>query len=77
MDNLGVTWVNEKTTDETTEKGKDLLLKEFSSFRTPLGNAVATMIAPPDFYRSQITFKLTNKWPDDYISNIYKGIGSF
>jgi len=76
MDNLGITWVNEKLTDETTEKGSDMLLKEFSSFRTPLGNAVAAMIAPPDFYLSQISDKSNNKWPDDYVSNKYCGKGN-
>lgn len=73
MDNLGVMWINEKQTDELNEKGKDLILKEFSSFRTPLGNAVTTMISPPGFYLNDMENE--GKLPDDYVSPKYKGMG--
>ncbi len=73
MDNLGIMWVNEKQADELNEKGKDVILKEFSSFRTPLGDAVVTMISPPEFYLDDI--KNEGKLPGDYVSQKYQGIG--
>ena len=76
MDNLGITWVNEKPGEESDEKGKDLILKEFSSFRTPLGDAVAVMIAPPGFYPEQMPDKADRIWPDDHISKAFCNIGS-
>ena len=74
MDNLGIMWVNEKQTNEAQENGKDLVLKEFSSFRTPLGDAVATMISPPGFYLDDLQNE-KEIWPDDHISKRYKNIG--
>ena len=76
MDNLGITWVNEKTDKENDEKGKDLILKEFSSFRTPLGDAVAAVIAPPKFYKERLPKNKRLTWPYDYISKEFRGIGS-
>jgi len=76
MDNLGITWVNEKPGNESEERGKNLILKEFSSFRTPLGDAVAAMIAPPIFYLEQKPEKTDLNWPDDYISKAFRNIRS-
>ena len=76
MDNLGITWVNEKPGDESEERGKDLISKEFSSFRTPLGDAVAAMIAPPGFYPENVSEKENMQWPRDYISEMFRGIGN-
>ncbi len=75
LDNLGITWVNENL-EEGEEKGKDLILKEFSSFRTPLGNIVAEMIAPPAFYPEKIPEKVDRHWPEDYIGGVFRNIGS-
>lgn len=75
MDNLGITWVNEKLREDE-EKGKDLILKEFSSFRTPLGDAVADMIAPPGFFPEKIPEKAPRHWPEDYIGEAFHNIGS-
>lgn len=72
MDNLGITWVNEIQTSESNEKGKDLILKEFSSFRSPLGDALASVIAPPGFFRDNISKDTNNIWPEDHISEIYR-----
>lgn len=74
MDNLGITWVNEKFIDESEEKGGNLILKEFSSFRTPLGDAVTAMIAPPGFYLEQVPEKIDPIWPDDYIGKAFRNI---
>lgn len=75
MDNLGLTWVNEKQTDENQEKGKDLILKEFSSFRTPLGDAVASVIAPPKFFKEHTTTMKEFVWPDDHLTGDYRSTG--
>ena len=75
MDNLGITWVNEQQLGADEERGKDLLLKEFSSFRTPLGNAVASVIAPPGFYRGDIPYEKALRWPDDHVSGIFRNAG--
>lgn len=75
MDNLGITWVNEKKETWEQEKGINILLREFSSFRTPLGDAVAIMIAPPGFYPENVSRKDNMKWPVDYIGKSYQGIG--
>ncbi len=72
MDNLGIAWVNEKL-NENEERGKDLILKEFSSFRTPLGDAVVTMIAPPGFYKSVTSSTSNLEWPNDYINKLFRG----
>jgi hypothetical protein len=76
MDNLGITWVNEKTEISYQEKGMDLVLKEFSSFRTPLGDAVAAMTAPPGFYPKNVSQKEDMKWPVDYIGKTYQDVGT-
>jgi hypothetical protein len=75
MDNLGITWVNEKQIAADEEKGKDLILKEFSSFRTPLGDAVAAVIAPPSFYKEDVESEKELNWPDDHISDLYRNAG--
>jgi hypothetical protein len=70
MDNLGLTWVNEKSTGKKTERGEALILKEFSSFRTPLGNEVIKVITPPDLF---IGKKNSMKdWPDKIINGKYR-----
>ncbi|RMH30923.1 MAG: hypothetical protein D6690_17835 [Nitrospirae bacterium] len=74
MDNLGLTWVNERQTEDREEKGKDLILKEFSSFRTPLGDAVAAVIAPPGFYREIIDSEVPVPiWPEGHVAESYRG----
>ena len=77
MDNLGLTWVNEKFGTDSDERGKDLILKEFSSFRTPLGDAVALVIAPPGFYVDNLPKKDKLIWPDDYVSKKFKKLEDF
>jgi hypothetical protein len=67
MDNLGITWVNEKSSASDSEKGKDIILKEFSCFRSPLGDAVASVIAPPRFYKQDVSRHDTLIWPMDHI----------
>lgn len=71
MDNLGLTWINEKNIDEEMEKGEGLILKEFSSFRTPLGNEVVKVVIPPDFFIKERT-NSKNDWPDKIINAKYK-----
>ncbi len=75
MDNLGLTWVNENRLDKNDEKGKDLILKEFSSFRTPLGDAVTAVIAPPSFYKTELNVE-DAQWPEDHVANHFRGLGS-
>lgn len=76
MDNLGLTWVNERQVDEKQEKGKDLILKEFSSFRTPLGDALASVIAPPRFFKVHTNTAKKLVWPDDHLEEGYRGAGN-
>lgn len=71
LDNLGITWVNETPSGSDAEKGESLLLKEFSSFRTPLGNEVAKVIAPPTFFLLK-TGKEKRDWPKDFINPQFK-----
>jgi hypothetical protein len=72
MDNLGLTWVNEKNTDKKTEKGEALILKEFSSFRTPLGNEIVKVITPPDFFVGNNNSK--KDWPDKIIDEKFRNV---
>lgn len=74
MDNLGLTWVNEKPAEDQ-EIGQDLILKEFSSFRTPLGDAVTRAIAPPGFYKCQDSSWSKPPQPVDYVNERYVGAG--
>jgi hypothetical protein len=75
MDNLGISWVHEQQPRTDEERGKDLILKEFSSFRTPLGDAVAAVIAPPEFYREDVSSEKALKWPDDHVSSVFRNTG--
>ncbi len=68
LDNLGLSWINEKTTDSNAEKGDSLVLKEFSSFRTPLGDAIVKVILPPDFFVPVKLRKQQPIWPADFIN---------
>lgn len=70
MDNLGLVWVNEKRINKGTERGEGLILKEFSSFRTPLGNEVVKVITPPDFFVGKKNSK--KDWPEKVINEKYK-----
>lgn len=70
MDNLGLTWVNEKGTGRKTEKGEALILKEFSSFRTPLGSEIVKVIVPSDFFVVRNNSK--SGWPDKIINEKYR-----
>lgn len=71
MDNLGLTWVNEKSGDENAEKGEGLILKEFSSFRTPLGSEVVKVIVPPGFFVSKAA-NSKKDWPEKIIDSKYR-----
>ncbi|TKJ35678.1 MAG: hypothetical protein CEE38_13775 [Planctomycetes bacterium B3_Pla] len=72
MDNLGLTWINEKASDGETEKGDLLILKEFSSFRTPLGNEVMKVVTPPDFFISPAIDKAEKVWPEKVVDLKFK-----
>jgi len=72
MDNLGLTWVNEKASDAETDKGEVLILKEFSSFRTPLGNEVVKVITPPDFFTPPAMRKAGKVWPENIVNLKFK-----
>lgn len=72
MDNLGLTWVNEKVSDAETEKGESLILKEFSSFRTPLGNEVVKVITPPNFFMPKGMRKPDKVWPENAVNREFK-----
>lgn len=67
LDNLGLTWVNEQIEEKEQEKGESIILKEFSSFRTPLGDSVVKVITPPNFF---INDKVTTEkdWPEGYVN---------
>lgn len=71
MDNLGLTWVNQQDLGEGEEAGKDILFKEFSSFRTPLGEEVISVIVPPDFYM-EATKNILQEWPAGIVNSRYK-----
>jgi hypothetical protein len=74
LDNLGLTWVNERIDNPGQEKGEVLILKEFSSFRTPLGDSVVKVITPPHFF---IDIKSVNDsdWPGRIVNKeFYKEI---
>lgn len=74
LDNLGLLWLNEQPPAVSTEKGQHLPLKEFSSFRTPLGSAVAAAIAPPEFYKTPK--RRARTWrPSNYVSAQYRQAG--
>lgn len=68
LDNLGLSWINEKVTDPSAEKGESLILKEFSSFRTPLGDAIVKVITPSGFFVPATARKQQPMWPTDFIS---------
>ena len=72
LDNLGLAWVNEKMVDEGLEHGEDLIQKEFSSFRTPLGNYVVNVITPPDFFISADGKRNNDLWPENVVNQRYK-----
>lgn len=72
MDNLGLTWVNEKGSGENTEIGKDLILKEFSSFRTPLGDEVVKVITPANFFIPKTLRKIKKGWPESVVNLKFK-----
>ena len=74
LDNLGLAWVNEKMVDEGIEHGEDLILKEFSSFRTPLGNYVVKVITPPDFFISGVGKRVDELWPENVVNPSYKNM---
>lgn len=65
MDSLGVMWV---TQHEVPEGKKDSeFCTRFSAFRSPLGDAVADVIAPPDFYLASPPDPEKAKWPDEFV----------
>jgi len=67
MDNLGCTWVNEKVEGLESEKGESLILKEFSSFRTPLGDEVVKAVTPSQFFTPK-PLRKGNTWPRDIVN---------
>lgn len=77
MDNLGCTWVNEKSSGPESEKGESLILKEFSSFRTPLGDEVVKVITPPKFFMTKSVKKGDKNWPEDIVNADFKKDLSF
>jgi len=72
MDNLGCTWVNEKGSGERSERGESLILKEFSSFRTPLGDEVVKVITPPYFFIPKAMRKPDKRWPENVVNANFK-----
>src|SRR5574341_1745771 len=77
MDNLGLTWINENNPSAGSEKGDNLILKEFSSFRTPLGNEVVKVVTPPGFFRRKDTVGRFSKWPREVVNDNFKNTISF
>jgi hypothetical protein len=75
MDNLGLTWVSEQQEQSDGGREKDIILKEFSSFRTPLGDAVASVIAPPGFFLDNIIRKPQMEWPVSHVSSEFRNAG--
>lgn len=66
---LGIMWV---TQHEVPEGKKDSEFStRFSAFRSPLGDAVVSVIAPPNFYIESPPDPKKNIWPDHFV---YKDI---
>ncbi len=74
MDNLGLTWINEKASDAETERGESLILKEFSSFRTPLGNEVVKVITPASFFIPKALREGKKDWPESFVNLRFKDV---
>lgn len=55
-----------------TDKGEVLILKEFSSFRTPLGNEVVKVITLPDFFTPPAMRKAGKAWPENIVNLKFK-----
>lgn len=72
MDNLGLTWVNEKSSGRKAEKGQSLILKEFSSFRTPLGDEVIKVITPQNFFIPKSIRGPKKSWPTNVVNLKFK-----
>lgn len=60
MDNLGLTWVSEKKSAGGQSKGKGSRVPDFSAFRSPLGDQLIRVCAPPDFFLPG----KANRWSD-------------
>lgn len=66
MDSLGIMWV---TQHEVPEGKKDAEFStRFSAFRSPLGDVVADVIAPPDFYLDPPPESNDSRWPLDFVN---------
>lgn len=68
LDNLGLAWINEKETQLDTEPGANRVLKEFSTFRTPLGDAVVRVIVPPKFFVPPDQRDRDKPWPEGFVN---------
>ncbi len=71
MDNLGVTWVQQREMSRWAADGTSQV-REFSVFRPPLGDAVAGAIAPPGFFIPRDVSGPDARWPDEMISGQVK-----
>lgn len=80
LDNLGLVWITDETrvaeippAPRAPPSGHIPILQEFSSFRTPLGDTVAEVIAPPDFFQATPPKSPNVGRPDGFVSAQYAG----
>ncbi len=74
LDNLGLTWVREENSQGKRDSQN---FGEFSSFRTPLGNAVVKTIAPHNLFMEEYNIQHDKSWPENAINPKFRYSNSF